>query len=444
MKEKELLERADTRLGITSLNAMQTEMLRASSEHKEIVLLAPTGSGKTLAFTLPMLKTLKPSCGRIQALVIEPTRELARQTADVVRTLASGYKVSVLYGGHSMEEEVNTLSVVPDVVVATPGRLVDHLKRRTLSLAGVRNVVIDEFDKQLELGFEDQMRRLCRATSEATRRALTSATGLAELPEYLLMTSPHIIDYTRDAAEVRGRMNILRVDSPERDKLATLLELLHTLAAKEGIGSRTIVFVNYRSSADRVAVWLEKHGVRCALYHGALEQRDREMQLATFDNGSRRVLVSTDLASRGLDITGVENVVHYNLPPSAEVWTHRNGRTARQDARGSVYVITGPGEALPEFIRTDGVMPTDSGAGASLDSGLATICISGGKKDKVSRRDVLGFLTAQGGLEGSDVGRINLYDRYSLAAVPAEGVTELAERLSRLKIKGERRRVTVV
>ncbi len=443
MKEKEILEAARERLEINDLNRMQREMLQASSEHNNLVLLAPTGSGKTFAFALPLLKRMNAPTGRVQAVVIAPTRELVLQIAEVLRRLASGFKVTVLYGGHSAEDEKNSLSVTPDIVVATPGRLIDHLRRGNIDVWPVRLLVVDEFDKLLELGFEDEMRKICNRLKNVSRRTLTSATELVDLPGFLGFTDAYRIDCTEGVAEVKGRMDIYKVYSEGKDKLESLLGLLKTLNADEKRCGRAIVFVNYRESAERTAAFLRRNGVDCALYHGALDQRERETALAMFGNGSSQILVSTDLASRGLDIAGVESVIHYHLPLTVEAWTHRNGRTARQDARGSVYVLLAPEEATPDYMRFDADFVIEPEANPDMKSGRVTLCIGGGKKEKVSRKDILGFLTQQGGLAGSEVGKIDVFDRYSLVAVPAKGARELAAKLSRLKIKGERRRITL-
>lgn len=443
MKEKEILDAAREKLGIDELNRMQTEMLRVSAEKNNLILLAPTGSGKTLAFALPLLKRMNAPTGRVQAVVIAPTRELVLQIAEVLRRLATGFKVTPLYGGHSAEDEKNSLSVVPDIVVATPGRLVDHVRRGNIDLWPVRLLIVDEFDKLLELGFEEEMRKICNKLKNVSRRTLTSATELIDIPAFLGFTDAGKIDCTDGVSDVKGRMNINKVYSEGKDKLESLLGLLKSLSADEERKGRAIVFVNYRESAERTAAFLKKNNVDCALYHGALDQRERETALAMFGNGSRPILVSTDLASRGLDIAGVESVIHYHLPLTVESWTHRNGRTARQDARGSVYVLLAPDEQTPEYMRFDADFVIDPDANPSMTSVKATLCIGGGKKDKLSRKDILGFLTQQGGLPGNEVGKIDLFDHYSLVAIPAKGARQLAAELSRLKIKGERRKVTL-
>lgn len=334
--------------GIDSLNDMQRRMSRLKG--RSALLLAPTGSGKTIAFALPLLMRLGEPGRGVRALVLAPSRELVLQIAGVIARAARGYKTLALYGGHPFREEEASLSVAPDIVVATPGRLLDHINRSTIDLDGVATLVIDEYDKQLELGFEDEMRRICRRLKHVSTRILTSATGLGELPDWLPLSGvkPEVLDFTEGGA-CAPRPSIVRVGSPSRDKLDTLVDLLRARA-----GESAIVFVNHRESAERVWKRLRADHIPAGLYHGGLDQPERENALEMFANSTTPVLVSTDLGSRGLDIKGVDAVIHYHMPSSAEAWTHRNGRTARQGAAGTVYVITAPeGEDIPEYVVTD-------------------------------------------------------------------------------------------
>ena len=219
-----------------------------------------------------------------------------------------------LYGGHPFREEEASLSVAPDIVVATPGRLLDHINRSTIDLDGVATLVIDEYDKQLELGFEDEMRRICRRLKHVSTRILTSATGLGELPDWLPLSGvkPEVLDFTEGGTPA-PRPSIVRVGSPSRDKLDTLVDLLRARA-----GESAIVFVNHRESAERVWKRLRADHIPAGLYHGGLDQPERENALEMFANSTTPVLVSTDLGSRGLDIKGVDAVIHYHMPSSAE------------------------------------------------------------------------------------------------------------------------------
>ncbi len=444
MREKEFLPLVSRRLGIENINPMQTKMMRLASEAKDIILLSPTGSGKTLAFTLPVLKMLKPPTGRVQCIVIAPSRELVMQIAAIIREIACGFKTAALYGGHNVEDEVNTLSVTPDIIVATPGRLLDHINRRNVDVLPTRILVLDEFDKSLELGFESEMKKIIARLKNVSRTILTSATDIQELPDFISLTNPVRLDFLEENADLRTRLHIHQVNSDGRDKLAALLALLHHINSTD-TPDRTIIFVNHRESAERVADFLTRSGVDCVLYHGALEQRDREKAIAMFNNGSRPVLVATDLASRGLDIEKVARIIHYHQPLTPEAYTHRNGRTARVEEEGDVYLLIGPDEEVKPFVNIDDTIETsqEDSAERSLRSSLATLYISAGKKEKLSRGDILGFLVKDAALQAEEIGKINVYDHYSLVAVPRKNAKHIANDASAKKIKGAKRKVCI-
>ncbi|MCM1490271.1 MAG: DEAD/DEAH box helicase [Muribaculum sp.] len=441
MREKEFLPLLK-KLGISEINEMQRKAMSSATESKEIILVSPTGSGKTVAFTLPMLKWLNPAAGRVQCIIIAPSRELVIQIAGVVRELATGYKVSSLYGGHNVEDEVNTLSVTPDIIVATPGRLLDHLKRGNVDPASNRILILDEYDKSLELGFEDDMRKIFNRLKNTSRFILTSATRSTILPSFLKLDNPIEIDFSKDLSNVRERMKIYRVLT-EKDKLESLLQLLKSITTGD-IPEKTIVFVNYRESAIRVSEFLKKHRVAYALYHGELDQYQREDAISMFNNGSAPILVATDLASRGLDIQGINNIIHYHQPPTEETYTHRNGRTARVDASGDIYILTGPEEEVRPYINVDGTYKIDKEAESRLISDKATIRISAGRKEKLSKGDIVGFLCKEGNLEASEIGNITLSDHHALVAVPSDKASELIQRLASSKIKGTKRKLLLL
>ena len=270
METKIILERLRERHNITALNEMQ--QLMAATAAKKLILLSPTGSGKTAAFAIRLLRELKPSNGKVQAVIMAPSRELVLQIGNVIRPVAAGLKTVVFYGGHAMADEVNSLSVIPDIIVSTPGRLLDHLKRGTLDLEQTTALVLDEYDKSLELGFLDEMKRITRRMKSLKMILLTSATQLAEMPDFLPMKGAEIIDFSRNGE--RSRLQIAKVDSPERDKLPVLADLLRSLP-----DGRALVFVNHRESAERVYNFLRKEHFPVGLYHGGLEQRERQLAI---------------------------------------------------------------------------------------------------------------------------------------------------------------------
>lgn len=436
MDAAQLVSRVGERLNIKELTPMQREMLALRLPAK-VMLQAPTGSGKTLAFALPFLLSLTPGAEGVKGLVLVPTRELALQVFEVVRTLATPeFKTAAFYGGHSFEAEVNTLAGNPDIVVATPGRLLDHIRRGSLNLFGVTSLVLDEYDKSLELGFQDEMRSIIGRLKNVKTMILTSATVLTEVPDFLSGVTFRHIDYTTPEETVVPEIDFRRVDSPSADKLETLVALLCDLG-----GERVIVFVNHRDAAERVYKHLVDLGFPAGLYHGGLEQNDRERALTLFSNGTTPVLVSTDLASRGLDISGVGAVIHYHLPVSPESMTHRNGRTGRMGAAGRAFAIISDKDKIPDFFPALDNYWAEGTAGI-VPSQWATLHFNAGKREKISRGDIAGFLMQKGGLTRDEVGRIDVRDHQSYAAVPASKARETVIAVAPYKIKNTRVRVT--
>lgn len=437
MKQTEILDNIRKRTRVTELNPMQKRMSEIPVRGT-FTLLAPTGSGKTLAFAIPLLKSLAPARGQVQAVVIAPSRELVLQIAEVIRPIATGLKTVAFYGGHSMQEEVNSLAVTPDIIVATPGRLLDHIKRGQLDLGTVSSLVLDEYDKALELGFADEMKRVCRRLTGLKLVILTSATPLAAIPDYLPASEPQVIDFSATDTP-RRRMQIVRVESPSRDKLNTLGDLLHSLP-----NGRVIVFANHRESVERIYDALKKQGLPVGIYHGGLDQNDRENAIVQLANGSTPILVSTDLGARGLDIPELSAVIHYHMPVSPEAWTHRNGRTARQEAKGDIYVITAEGEDIPYYITTDRDYAPTGHSADPIRSETATLYFNVGKKEKISKGDIVGFLIAKGGLTSDEIGVITLRDHSALVGIPRAKGKSLVDTLGRERIKNTRAKISLL
>lgn len=433
---KEILKTIGERHGVQQLNPMQRAV--ADARAGRLILLAPTGSGKTLAFTVPMVQRLSHDAAGVQAVIVAPTRELVIQIADVVRPVASGYKTVSLYGGHPMQDEINSMSPVPDIIVATPGRLLDHLLRGTADIATASQLVLDEYDKSLELGFHDQMRRIVRRTRRLKYVMLTSATPLSEMPDFLDLSQAKVLDFSAKAQAPRERMSISLVRSEDKDKLLSLLRLLRSLP-----DGKTMIFVNHRESAERVYDFLRSEEMPAGLYHGGLDQLRRQLAVDMLNNGTTPILVTTDLASRGLDVEAVRSVIHYHLPPSPQSWTHRNGRTARVDAAGYVYILASNYERLPEYVDYDSEYIPDDVNPDPIRSVTATIYINAGKKEKISRGDIVGFLAKQAGLSGGEIGKINLMDHQAIVAVPAARAADVTEAFASAKIKNQRVKATL-
>ena len=422
-----------SRIGIDSLNAMQQDMLEASRRHDTIVLLSPTGSGKTLAYLLPVLERIDAAVQSLQAVVLVPSRELAMQTAAVAKAICPDSRPMACYGGRpAMDEHRMMRGLQPRIVVATPGRMIDHLAKGNIQTDDVKMLVVDEFDKSLELGFLPQMEEVMAALRHVRRRILLSATDCPQIPRFVSTTDFFRLSYLVDEEQIPDRITLHTVTSPDKDKLETLGKLLCTLG-----NTKSLVFVGFRQSVERVQAFLTDKGFFAGMYHGGMEQRDRERSLYRFINGSCNVLVSTDLASRGLDIPGVDNVVHYHLPLDEESYIHRNGRTARWDADGDAYMLLGPTEELPAYVRDTAVgygIPSD--CPPPSEPKWVTLYIGKGKKDKIGKGDVAGFLSKVGGLERDQIGRIDILPGWSYAAVSRAGIRLLLSRIRGQKIKG--------
>ena len=422
------------KLGIT-LNDMQNDTVHAIlHSNKDVVVLSPTGSGKTLAYLLPVVELLDTTLDAVQAVVVLPGRELALQSATVLAGMGSGLRAMACYGGRPAMDEHRTMRQVrPQVVFGTPGRLNDHLDKGNIEASQVRFVVIDEFDKCLEMGFHDEMEALMGKLPADARRVLLSATDADSIPHFVNLGRSTRVDYLSDDEQIPDRIAIFSVHSPEKDKLATLSSLL----LEQGDHS-SIVFLNHRDAVERTGDYLRRLGFATSIFHGGLDQKMREHALYKFSNGSANILVSTDLASRGLDIPDVDNIIHYHLPETEEAYIHRVGRTARWQAEGRSFFVLGPEEHLPDYLHTATAdhSPQPAAGAVPARPRMATVYIGKGKKDKISKGDILGFLCKKGGLENGEIGRIDVKDRYAYAAVSYSRLQELLDRVQGEKIKG--------
>ena len=400
----------------------------------DVVLLSPTGSGKTLAYLLPLIQLLDSSSEAVQALVVVPARELAMQSDTVLKNMGSGFRSASCYGGRAaMDEHRKLKEVKPQIIFGTPGRLNDHLDKDNISRYGVRWLIIDEFDKCLQMGFHAEMAKLVKSLPGLRRRILLSATNAEEIPQFVNMAKKGtVVDFLPEDEQTSERVTLYEVKSPVKDKLDTLRNLLLSLG-----DSSSIVFLNYRDSVERVNNYLSEQGFTTSFFHGGLEQKQREDALYRFSNGSANVMVSTDLASRGLDIPDIANIIHYHMPESEEGYIHRVGRTARWDKEGKAFFITGPEEHIPEYVEGDveGYEPIAKSQKPSAPKN-ATLYIGKGKKDKVSKGDIVGFLCKKGGLQSSEIGRIDVNDRYTYVAVKREKLLQVIQQTKGEKIKG--------
>ena len=422
------------KLGISELNDMQKEATQAVLRtNNDVVILSPTGSGKTLAYLLPLVQLIDASVPTVQAVVIVPGRELALQSATVLKDMGCGLRACACYGGRAAMDEHRVLrQVQPHIVFATPGRLLDHIEKENILTTGIRYLVIDEFDKCLEMGFLNEMNAIINRLSNVQRRILISATDAESIPHFVNMGRTMRMDYLIEEEQVSDRVNVYQVISPVKDKLETLRNLLCELGEES-----SIVFLNYRESVERVADYLQEQGFTLSYFHGGLEQRQREDALYKFSNASANVLVSTDLASRGLDIPSINNIIHYHLPESEQGYIHRVGRTARWDKLGKTFFILNQEESIPDYIDAEPTLhtiPTDLPAPPKPK--MVTLYIGKGKKDKLSKGDIVGFLCKKGGLKGTEIGRISVEDRFTYVAIDRAQLRSVLRNVQGEKIKG--------
>ena len=422
------------KLGISELNKMQQEAMNVIlRKNDDVVILSPTGSGKTLAYLLPLIQKIDSQLPHVQMLVVVPGRELALQSQRVLKDMGTGLRSMALYGGRAtMDEHRKMREVQPQVVFATPGRFNDHLLKENVSPLFIKYVVIDEFDKCLEMGFREEMSLLMGRLRHAEQTILLSATDAEEIPRFVRMDQTQRLDYLVKEEQVSERVLLYKVSSPTKDKLETLKQLLLDFGDES-----TVVFLNYGDSVERTAAFLRDCGFSISMFHGGLEQKQREGALYRFSNGSANVLVCTDLASRGLDIPDIQNIVHYHLPLGEDGYIHRVGRTARWDKSGKTFFVLNQEEQIPDYIEGNvkDFIPSPLYDHPQLPK-MATLYIGKGKKDKISKGDVVGFLCKIGGLKSDEIGRIDVNDRYSYVAVKQKRLASVLRNVQGEKIKG--------
>jgi superfamily II DNA/RNA helicase len=433
----EVIDKMLSHLRIDGLNELQSEAFKSAQDDGDLVLLSDTGSGKTLAFLLPVLAFMDEKTAGTQALVIVPSRELAIQIEQVFKTMGTGLKVTCCYGGHLRETEENNLKEAPALIVGTPGRLADHIRRNNIHTGTIKTLVLDEFDKSLELGFQDEMSFIIGSLPSLNKRILTSATAATEIPDFVGLQSARTLDFL--SGKKTERLTVQQVFSPDKDKIETLFRLICR------IGDRSaVVFCNHRESVERVSDLLKDKGIVNVFYHGALEQPERDSALAKFRNGSSNVLVTTDLAARGLDVPNIRYIIHYQLPATIEVYTHRNGRTARMDASGTAILILGPEESLPAFIQEQPeTIELPATATLPAKPKWTTLFISAGKKDKVNKVDIVGFFTNKGQLKKEDIGLIEVKDFFSFVAIRKANVSPTLQLIKDTKLKNKKVKIDV-
>ena len=433
MKQSLQITQALANLKIEELNPMQEASIDTWSEGKDLILLSPTGSGKTLAYLLPLLDSLNPEEKGVQAVVLVPSRELALQIDQVFKSMNTPYKSMSCYGGRPAMEEHRTMKgIQPSIIIGTPGRMNDHLSKQNFNASTVRTLVIDEFDKCLEFGFQEEMSTVIGQLPKLERRFLLSATDSDEIPNFTGMNRTIKLSFLNEEEPISDRIHIYKVLSPIKDKLETLYKLLCTLGS-----SSTLVFCNHRESVERVGKYLQSQKLPCGVFHGGMEQEDRERSLYKFRNGSCHVLISTDLAARGLDIPDIDHVVHYHMPIQEDGYIHRIGRTARWEAEGNSYIILHGEETLPTYVKEEpDTFELPELTPKPSQPEFVTLYIGKGKKDKVNKIDIVGFLSKKGNLNKDEIGRIDVKDHYAFVAISRKKVKQTIGLIRNEKIKG--------
>lgn len=421
------------KIKIKELNKMQQESLDINKDFSDCVILSPTGSGKTLAFLLPLLYHLDENIKEIQAVIITPTRELAIQIETVFKSFGTNFKINATYGGHEMKVEKNNFKDTPHLIVGTPGRICDHILRENIDLSNAKTLILDEFDKCLELGFQEQMEFIINHINNVRKRLLVSATNMEIIPEFTGIKGFNVINYL-EIENQQPDIEIRKVVSIAKDKLFTLVDLLKNIQS-----GPTIVFSNHREPVERISNFLSDEGIVNVFFHGGMEQAERERALIKFRNGSSQILVSTDLGSRGLDIPEIKNIIHYHLPIKEDSFIHRNGRTARMSANGKSFVLTTTEEPLPDFIENlnlDELILKENKSLPAIPE-WETLYVSAGKKDKINKIDIVGFLSQKGSLKKEDIGLIHSLDFMTFVAVKRKKINILLKNIRDQKIKGK-------
>lgn len=426
-----MIEQYLNRLNIKEIKPMQVEALNSIHKGASVILVSPTGSGKTLAFLLPLIGLLDKNQKAIQALIIVPSRELGLQIEAVFKKMQTGYKINTFYGGHPIKTEINNLTDLPAILIGTPGRLADHLRRGNLQLFNLETVILDEFDKSLEFGFTDEMQYIIGNCPNVRTRILTSATNLDVVPDFLKVNNAKIINYSNSQGLQRLSSKYIRAE--DTDKLSLLMRLLHYLKSES-----SIVFCNHREAVERISALLKSSKIPHGIYHGGLEQEKREISLIKFRNGTHHILLTTDLASRGLDVPDIQNIIHYQFPVNETAWIHRNGRTARMNKTGTSWLLLAGHDRLPEYVADlsdlQEVVLNDEPE-HQFQSVFETIYIGLGRKDKISKGDIAGFLMQQGLLKKEEIGQIDVLDYASFAAIKKDVIKRLLSIIKDKRIK---------
>jgi ATP-independent RNA helicase DbpA len=437
MKAAVVIEESLKNLNIASLNDMQKKAIDAIYKNRNTLIHAPTGSGKTLAYLLPISKILVNTKLSVQAMIIVPSRELALQIKDVHRSMRTPVTMMCCYGGHSNEVEKDGFKNTPSILVGTPGRIAAHMRNNRFDFSEISILVLDEFDKCLEFGFLEEMQFIVENLKKLKKRICISATQLDHFPEFVRMDDACRIEFQDE--DIQPQITFKSVISPSADKLETLVKLIKYIGNQS-----TLIFCNHRDAVERVVQNLKAQKIDVLMYHGGMEQDEREKSLIKFSNGSYHLLVTTDLASRGLNIPEIQYIIHYHLPTTESSFIHRNGRTARMHATGTTYLILSSEEQLPDYIAVKPEIETVTGdLPLPEKTEWVTLEINAGKRDKINKVDIVGFLFQKGHLQKDDLGIVNVTEKESFAAVKRSKSQRLLALVANETLKRKQVKITV-
>ena len=437
-----LLENIES-IGYSHLTPIQAETLPHILEGKDVIAQAKTGSGKTAAFGIGLLSRLDFSSFRVQALILCPTRELADQVCKEIRTLArftQNIKVLSLCGGVPFGPQLGSLEHGVHVVVGTPGRVQEHLRKRSLRLSNLKTLVLDEADRMLDMGFEEVITDVISYAPTHRQTLLFSATYNDPIREISKKFQYQPLSVTIDSSHHDSviEQHFYRVEKSKR------LNALGYLLAYHRPES-SVVFCNTRRECQDITSALSDCGFSVQTFHGDLEQKHRDQVLVRFANKSCSILVATDVAARGLDIKELQAVINYDLPWDPEVYVHRIGRTGRAGNKGLALSLCTEQEldrvkSIEEYqntsVKWDDVAPFQMHYESRFEPPMVTLWIDGGRKDKVRPGDILGALTGVGGISGTEVGKIDIFDAHAYVAIKRDSVDKALACLQKGKIKG--------
>ncbi len=431
-----------TSLGYKIPTPIQKEAIPLIQNNQDVIAKAKTGSGKTLAFALPLILKLDENEHFPQALIIAPTRELSEQIAGECRKLAQykkDVKIITLYGGTSLTKQVTSLEKGADIIVGTPGRLLDHFSRQTIHLGQIKTLILDEADRMLDMGFADDILKLVSNLPKERQSLLFSATYPENIDKLTKVILKNPIEIKMESQEERVQIEeyTYRADNRDNAVITTLQHFQPSLA---------IIFCNTKAKTLEVSKILNEKGFDVATLNGDLEQYERQEMLLQFANGSLPILVATDLASRGLDVHGIDMVINYDIPMKSEDYTHRIGRTGRANKSGlAVSLCDEYGQRklkeIQPHLTIEPIEKLRPNRNFYLQGNLSTLCIDGGKKKKIRAGDILGTLCKDIGIENKSIGKINVYATHSYVAIDKSVVKKAFNGLKNGKIKGKKLRI---